>query len=232
MILERKIQMNLQELKKQFDEIEKAKDFELISRQSGSLIDILSLMNVYNSAMKEVSTKLEILDEEFHVNYNNNPIHHLECRVKSIKSITDKIKKYDTLPTVESIREHIKDIAGIRVICNFVDDIYLIEKLLLGQEDIELIKRKDYIKNPKENGYRSLHIVVQIPVFLSNRTENVPVEVQLRTVAMDYWASLEHSLRYKNSIDDMEKHSQKLLDCANSLADTEQIMQEIRNDIR
>lgn len=132
--------------------------------------------------------------------------------------------------TPDSARKNIQDIAGIRVICNFLDDIYLIEKLLLRQSDVTLLTRKDYIANPKENGYRSLHIVVQAPVFLSDKVEYAPVEIQMRTVAMDYWASLEHMLRYKNNAD-MREYATKLLDCANTLAETEKVMQEIRNGI-
>jgi putative GTP pyrophosphokinase len=132
---------------------------------------------------------------------------------------------------MESIRKHVLDIAGIRVICNFIDDIYAIEKLLLKQTDVELMSRKDYIESPKDSGYRSLHLLVKIPVFLSDKTEHVPVEIQMRTVAMDYWASLEHMLRYKNDAD-MRKYAEKLLDCANTLAQTEVVMQEIRNGVQ
>ncbi len=231
MILEKKMQMNLQELRKQFDELQKNNNNDFFDEEGGSIIEIINLLQVYNSAMKEISTKLEILDEEFHLSHVFNPIHHLECRIKSVKSIYDKIKKYNLPSDILSIREHINDIAGIRVICNYIDDIYLMERLLINQQDVKLIKRKDYIENPKNNGYRSLHIVVKIPVFLSNRVEYVPVEIQMRTAAMDYWASLEHSLRYKNNGINMDEYSTALLECANTLFETEKTMLEIKNDI-
>ncbi len=231
MIIERKMQVNVKKLKKQISDLQSSKDFESFSQQSTEIAELIGMLQVYGSAMKEVSTKLEILDDEFYVSHSHNPIHHLESRVKSIESINQKVKKYNISNDIQTIRDNIYDIAGIRVLCNFIDDIYMVEKLLLSQEDIKLITRKDYIEKPKENGYRSLHIVVKVPVFLSNRVAKVPVEVQIRTVAMDYWASLEHSLRYKNDKISMEKYAAKLLECSNTLADTEKIMQEIHNSI-
>jgi putative GTP pyrophosphokinase len=188
-------------------------------------------MQLYNAAMKGISTKLEVLDDEFQLTHKHNPIHHLECRIKGFSSLYQKIQRYGISLSFDSIREHIQDIAGIRVICNFVDDIYAMEDMLLKQSDVTLIKKKDYIAEPKENGYRSLHLVVKVPVFLSARTEDVPVEIQLRTIAMDYWASLEHMMRYKNNDSNMQKFSTMLLDCANTLADTEKTMQYIRENI-
>ncbi len=232
MILERKMQVNVKELKKEIEQLQTNNDIDVLNQQSDEIIDLIGVLQIYSSAMKEVSTKLEILDDEFYVSHSHNPIHHLESRVKSIKSINQKVKKYGISADIPTIRDNIYDIAGIRVLCNFIDDIYMVEKLLLSQEDIILIKRKDYIECPKENGYRSLHIVVKVPVFLSNRVEKVPVEVQIRTVAMDYWASLEHSIRYKNDKDNIEKYASKLLECANTLADTEKIMQEIHDSIK
>lgn len=229
MILERKTQLNIGDLQKQIREIDS--NIER-SKDGRKLVELVKLIQIYNSAMKEISTKLEILDEEFQVGYSHNPIHHLECRLKSVKSIVDKIEKYELDSSIEAIKENINDIAGIRVICNFIDDIYIMEEMLLKQQDIKLVKRKDYIAKPKENGYRSLHIIVKVPVFLSDRVELIPVEIQMRTVAMDYWASLEHSLRYKNDINDMDVYASKLLQCANSLAETEKVMQEIRNAIK
>jgi putative GTP pyrophosphokinase len=181
--------------------------------------------------MKGISTKLEVLDDEFHITHKHNPIHHLECRIKALPSVYDKMQRYGLPLSLEAVRGRIYDIAGIRVICNFVDDIYAMEQMLLGQPDIALVNRKDYIAQPKSNGYRSLHLVVKVPVYLSARTEEVPVEIQLRTIAMDYWASLEHMLRYKNDERDMQEFSAMLLDCANTLADTEKTMQHIRENI-
>ena len=191
---------------------------------------VAELMHIYNAAMQEVSTKLEALDEELRISRIYNPIHHLECRLKGIASIYKKMKRYGVGVSLNSARESILDIAGIRVICNFVDDIYTVEKLLLKQPDITLVNRKDYIAEPKENGYRSLHLIVTVPVYLSNKIEYVPVEIQMRTIAMDYWASLEHMMRYKNSID-TQKYSAMLFDCANTLATTEKEMQHIREGI-
>lgn len=230
MILERKMQMNIDYIQEQFkDDIIDSKEDKAVS--SEIISSIVKLLHMYNSAMKEISTKFEILDNEFHVNNSNNPIHHLECRVKGLKSIDDKLARYGLEKSIKIIRENVLDIAGVRVICNFIDDIYLMEELLLAQTDVTLLKRKDYIKNPKDNGYRSLHIVVTIPVFLSNKVETVPVEIQMRTVAMDYWASLEHTLRYKNNKENIKEYSDLLLDCANTLAKTEKTMQYIRNSI-
>ncbi|MDR2939164.1 MAG: GTP pyrophosphokinase family protein [Clostridiales bacterium] len=230
MILERKMQLNIPDLKEQAG---KFQDNFLIAGFEGpnaGIMELAGLIQIYNGAMKEVSTKLEILDDEFHIRNSYNPIHHLECRIKGVRSIYEKLRKRNAQPTIESVKGNVQDIAGIRVICNFIDDIYAIEKLLLKQADVELIKRKDYIANPKESGYRSLHLVVSIPVFLSDKEEYVPVEIQMRTIAMDYWASLEHMLRYKSN-SDMSGYSVKLLDCANSLAETEMVMQEIRNSV-
>jgi putative GTP pyrophosphokinase len=231
MILDRSSAINIPDIKEQYENLPAGllKNSELLHIRD-AIINIAELMQVYNSAMKEISTKLEILDDEFQIRYNHNPIHHLECRIKSLKSIFEKMMKRGIEPSLDAAKEEVRDIAGVRVICNFTDDIYVVEKLLLKQSDVTLITRKDYIETPKESGYRSLHIVVKIPVFLSDRTEETPVEIQLRTIAMDYWASLEHKLRYKNS-GDMRKYSDMLLQCANSLAETEKTMQYIRNKI-
>ena len=153
--------------------------------------------HAYRAAIKEVRTKIEILSEDFAVRHDYNPIHHMERRLKSPESIEEKLIRYGKEVSIESARENIMDIAGIRVVCNFIDDVYAIADMLIEQNDIVLVGKKDYIKNPKENGYRSLHLVLSVPVFLLNGCENVPVEVQIRTVAMDFWASLEHQLRYK-----------------------------------
>jgi len=224
MILERKPRFELPEQNERSGDV-----FQLlqVDNPRESLRGLAELMQVYNAAMKEISTKLEVLDDEFHIHHSHNPIHHLECRIKGIQSIFEKMRRYDVPFSLDSARERVHDIAGIRVICNYIDDIYVVESLLIQQPDITLVKRKDYIERPKENGYRSLHLVVKVPVFLSEKTELVPVEIQLRTIAMDYWASLEHMLRYKNN-SDMAEYASTLLECANTLADTEKAMQQIR----
>ena len=151
--------------------------------------------HAYRAAIKEVRTKIEILSEDFAVRHDYNPIHHMERRLKSPESIEEKLQRYGKEISIESARENIMDIAGIRVVCNFIDDVYAIADMLMEQNDITLIAKKDYIENPKDNGYRSLHLVLSVPVFLLNGCESVPVEVQIRTVAMDFWARLEHQLR-------------------------------------
>ena len=160
--------------------------------------DYLEMAQLYNAAIREVSTKLEILDAEFSVRHDHNPIHHIDSRLKSVPSILEKLQRKGKALTIASARENLLDIAGVRVICKYVDDIYRIAELLCAQDDIRLIRRTDYIEMPKENGYRSLHLVISIPVFLSKGAVSVPVEVQIRTIAMDFWASLEHRIRYKS----------------------------------
>lgn len=227
MILERKQRIEIPDITQQNESF-----FQVAGSGSPreSFREFTELMQIYSAAMKSVSTKLEVLDEELQISRKHNPIHHLECRIKGINSIFKKLQRYGVPVSLNSAREHIRDIAGIRVICNFIDDIYLIENILLKQPDITLLMRKDYISGPKGNGYRSLHLVIKAPVFLTHKIEYVPVEIQLRTVAMDYWASLEHMLRYKNEAD-TQKYSTMLINCSNVLAETEKTMQHIREGI-
>ena len=180
----------------------------------------------YHEAIKEISTKLEVLDNEFSVKYDYNPIHHMQCRLKSIDSIMEKIERKGWPKEIESVYK-ITDFAGVRVICNYIDDIYTVEDSLLRQDDIKLLKRKDYIKNPKESGYRSLHLIVEVPIFLSDRTYNMPVEIQIRTIAMDTWASLEHELKYKRKEDMPGYVVQELKNCAKSMAELDATMERI-----
>ena len=158
--------------------------------------------------------------------YDYNPIHHMECRLKSPRSLFEKLERKGLEIEIASIYQ-ITDMAGIRVICNYIDDVYAVASLLLKQDDIKLIRRRDYIKEPKESGYRSLHLVVEIPVFLSDKTEMVPVEIQLRTIAMDTWASLEHELKYKRSGGITPEMEEELKDCANAMAEVDRRMEEI-----
>lgn len=153
----------------------------------------------YSAAMKEVQTKLEILDDEFQSRHRRNPIHHIESRMKSIQSITEKLRRKEQPINMQSAVENLTDIAGIRVICSYVQDVYTVANLLTSQDDVKLLRVRDYIQEPKANGYRSLHLIVEIPVFLQEGRIPVPVEVQIRTIAMDFWASLEHAMRYKAS---------------------------------
>ena len=155
------------------------------------------MYQTYESAQHEIATKLENLDAEFQMNYNHNPIHHLEGRMKDPQSLFGKLQRKNLPMTVDIIPDNIFDIAGIRVITNYIDDIYTVERLLVAQDDVTLLKCKDYVENPKPSGYRSLHLVVEIPVFRSTGVERVPVEIQIRTIAMDFWAALEHKIFYK-----------------------------------
>lgn len=159
--------------------------------------DFFAVQCRYSAAMREIQTKLEILDDEFQMRHKRNPIHHIESRLKTIQSMMDKLKRKNYTVSMESAVENLSDIAGIRVICSYVKDVYTVASLLTEQDDIRLIKMHDYIREPKENGYRSLHLIIDVPVFLQEGRINVPVEVQIRTIAMDFWASLEHAMRYK-----------------------------------
>ncbi len=192
------------------------------------------LMMMYECAIQEVKTKFEVLDREFSVRYKRNPIAGIESRVKSPMSIYRKLKKNGLEVSVRTITKNLNDVAGIRIICNFIDDIYDIVKLLMRQDDLRIVSIKDYIRNPKPNGYRSYHMIVEIPVFFAKGKQIMRVEVQIRTIAMNFWASLEHQLRYKKnieSIEGIEEISQALLEAANTIAETDQKMQEIKNKI-
>lgn len=196
------------------------------------MIKFLELEHLYESAIREVKTKLEILDSEFRTKYAYNPIHHIEDRLKSPESILEKIQRKGIPFTVESIRENINDFAGIRVICNYIDDIYTVADLLTAQDDVTLLKRKDYIRSPKPNGYRSLHLVIETPVYLSDRKDLVHVEVQIRTIAMDFWASLEHELKYKAETEVSAELADQLKECAETIATTDHKMQQIYKTLK
>lgn len=185
--------------------------------------------NLYLSATLEIETKLQNLNNEFKYTKDRNPIFLIKTRVKTPKSIMNKLQRRGFELTVESARENLTDIAGIRVICPYIDDIYLIADMLTMQDDIKLIRISDYIKNPKQNGYRSLHLIVSVPVFLSNRKEIVKAEVQIRTIAMDFWASLEHELAYKLADERKVEITRELKDCADIIADTDKRMQTLYN---
>ena len=191
------------------------------------------LMAYYKCAIMEVETKFKVLNQEFSLEYDRNPIETIKTRLKSPDSIVKKLAKKDLPLTVESIEKNLNDIAGVRVICSFPEDIYVLADCLLQQDDIKLIEVKDYIKNPKPNGYRSLHLIVEIPIFLKDEKKNMRVEVQLRTIAMDFWASLEHKLSYKKDIpqDEEELLRRELLDCAQISADLDLRMEKIKNRI-
>ena len=189
------------------------------------------MMQLYSAAVREVRTKVEILDEEFRTRYAHNPIHHIDSRLKSPQSMMKKLARKGLPQTLEAAEANLNDIAGVRIVCNYLDDIYRIADLLQRQRDVEFVHRRDYIQNPKESGYRSLHLVIRIPVFLSSHTELVPVEVQIRTIAMDFWASLEHQLRYKSDQETTQKLRQRLQRCAEISARLDEEMQSIYREI-
>lgn len=189
------------------------------------------LMMMYGSAIREIQTKLEILNDEFSVRYQRNPISFIKTRTKSPDSILKKLLTKGCEISLESIQANLSDVAGIRVICPFIDDIYEVARMLTIQDDIAIIKTKDYIQEPKPNGYRSLHLIVEVPVYLSDRKQPMKVEVQIRTIAMDFWASLDHQLRYKKNLKNAEEISAELKECADTISATDQKMQNIKYQI-
>lgn len=207
--------------------------FELVKGQNieQTMRSFAERMQIYRAGIKEIRTKLEILDEEFQTKFSYNPIHHIESRLKSPQSIVKKVKAKGLPVTVESMSANITDVAGIRVICNYIDDIYRVAELLTGQDDVTLIRVRDYIKNPKPSGYKSLHLIVEVPIFLSTGPVPIPVEIQIRTIAMDFWASLEHKLKYKKDVDNTEEIEMQLRACSDSIEALDYQMQEIRNKI-
>lgn len=206
---------------------------EFIDALQRNLQPMNELMAYYRCAIMEVETKFNVLDEEFSLQYDRNPIESIKSRVKSPESLAKKLKKKQLSFSVDVIQENIKDIAGVRVICSFPEDIYMLADCLLSQDDITLIEKKDYIKHPKKSGYRSLHLIIEVPIFLKNGKKNIKVEVQLRTIAMDFWASLEHKLRYKKNIDESEVEllEKELIECSEISAALDKRMEEIRNRI-
>ena len=193
-----------------------------------SMVQYKELQMMYSCALKEMQTKFEVLDTEFKLKYNRNPISSISTRLKRSESIMEKLTKNNFPISLDSIEQNIHDVAGIRVICAYIDDIYKIADALLKQDDVTLIERKDYIKNPKTNGYRSLHIIVSIPVFFEEKKKNMKVEVQIRTIAMDFWASLEHQLKYKKDIDDEQDVIAELKACADVISETDEKMLNLR----
>ena len=192
--------------------------------------EMREILQKYEAAMREMVVRFEILDREMSLRRNRNPIHHIESRIKSPISIYDKLLRYGKEPTIGNLEEYLMDVAGVRVICSYVNDVRSLVGMLRRQDDLEIVRIKNYIKNPKPNGYRSLHAIVRIPVYFLERKEMVPVEVQIRTIAMDYWASLEHDLRYK-AIADMKRLdiSSELKSCARTIEEIEKRMQILAN---
>ncbi len=195
------------------------------------LVDFKEIRMMYSCAIKEIRTKFEVLDTEFNSRYQRNPISSITSRLKSNKSILGKLSRKGLDFSIENIENNIHDIAGVRVVCSYVDDIYVLADALISQNDITLIKRKDYITNPKPNGYRSLHLIVSVPVFFAEQTKQMQVEVQIRTIAMDYWASLEHQLKYKKDVPEEADVIERLKNCADTIANLDKEMIDIRNQL-
>lgn len=187
---------------------------------------------VYNSALKEVGTKVEILNDEFQHVHRYNPIEHVKTRLKTPESIVKKLRKYGYESTIENMVEYVKDIAGIRIICSFTSDIYRIAEMLASQNDIRVLYVKDYIKNPKPSGYKSYHMLVTVPIFLSDRIVDVKVEIQIRTVAMDFWASLEHKIHYKFEGNAPEYIRHELVECAQMVSNLDDRMLWLNEEIQ
>lgn len=242
-IKERKHGMIVDELKKQGKALLDARrdNFVRQSLLSDEFLNFMQqnkkpfdlLMSYYECAIMEIETKFRVLNHELSLEYDNNPIESIKTRVKSYDSILKKIRRKNIPLNLQAIEENLKDIAGVRVICSFPDDIYKLAESFLKQDDITLIERKDYIKNPKPSGYRSLHLIVQVPIFLQNEKKMVNVEVQFRTIAMDFWASLDHKMRYKKELSDEEVEilQEELYDCAKQSAALDERMQRIRDRI-
>lgn len=210
-----------------FDNVDEG-TFELLAKTAEPYV---KLMSYYRCAMMEIETKFRVLDEEFSLEHDRNPISSIKTRLKSLPSLKGKLERKNLSFTIDDIENNINDVAGIRVICPFPEDVYTLADALLKQDDIETVEIKDYIKNPKENGYRSLHIIVAIPIFLAKEKRIMRVEIQLRTIAMDFWASLEHQLRYKKDAEFTEEMANELYECAKISSNLDLRMEAIRKNV-
>ena len=206
-------------------------DSETIEWMQEKMKDFGLLMAYYRCAMMEIETKFKVLNEEFSLEHDRNPISSIKTRLKSFESITEKVERKELPFDVESVEKYINDVAGIRVICTFPEDVYLLADALLKQDDIMLIRRKDYIAEPKENGYRSLHLIVAVPIYLAHEKRLMKVEIQLRTLAMDFWASLEHQLRYKKDFEFTKEMADELKLCAEQSAALDKRMEALRKKV-
>ena len=204
---------------------------ELLEEMRERTQGFVKLMTYYKCAMMEVETKLNVLSEEFSLAHDRNPISTVKTRLKSPLGIKRKLEKYGCPYTLDAIRDTVFDVAGVRVCCSFVDDVYMIADALLKQDDIVLITKKDYIEYPKPNGYRSLHLIIGVPIFLANEKHVMNVEVQLRTIAMDFWASLEHQLRYKKDREFTDEMARELYECAALSAELDLRMDKLRAEV-
>ena len=199
----------------------------------GDSQEIVVMTRLYDAAVRQLVLKFEILNDEFKVLYARNPIHHIEGRVKSLPSIAAKLLKKGQPLTIEAAKRNVNDIAGVRVVCGYIDDVYRVADMMARQADIQLIRRQDYIQKPNYNGYRSLHLDIRLPVYLSDRTEQVIAEIQIRTIAMDFWASLEHDVRYKVDKTRLPAGiNEEMLACADRIAEIDRKMQDMYRRIK
>ncbi len=205
---------------------------ELVVQRDSDIDNWKEVMLIYSSALKQISTKLEILNDEFQHVHRYNPIEHIKSRVKTPESIVKKLKKHGYESTIQNMVEYSNDIAGIRVICSFTSDIYQIAEMIRNQSDIKVISIKDYIVNPKKSGYKSYHMLVTIPVYLSDRIVDTKVEIQIRTVAMDFWASLEHKINYKFEGNAPDHIRNELVECARMVAELDERMLSLNEEIQ
>ena len=205
------------DLRGPIDDLRRLRDAEAKTRE---------IIQKYQAAMREMMVRFEILDQDLNLKKHRNPIHHIESRIKKPASIFEKLERYGKEPTLANMERYIMDIAGVRVICSYIHDVYNLLELLQKQDDLVIVTVKDYIANPKPNGYRSLHVIVRIPVYFLDKKELIPVEVQLRTIAMDFWASLEHDLKYKSvsEVQGIDSYDE-LKDCSRIIEDVETRMQ-------
>lgn len=195
-------------------------------------MEFIKLMSCYKCAMMEIETKFNVLNEEYSFKFDRNPISSIKTRLKSLPSIQKKMKQRGLEPDLSSLEKNLNDIAGVRVICAFPEDVYVLSEALLRQDDITLIEMKDYIANPKANGYRSLHMIVETPIFLTQGKRMMKVEIQLRTIAMDFWASLEHQMRYKKDVEFTPEMADELYRCAETSAELDRRMDALRKSIQ
>lgn len=205
--------------------------FDRTKKLMGAVIEYKELMMMYSCAIKEIKTKFDVLNTEFNTRYQRNPISSINTRLKRTSSITEKLARQNLPFTIRNIEAYIHDVAGVRIICSYIDDIYTIADALLRQDDILLVAKKDYIASPKPNGYRSLHLIIKVPVYFAAQRKDLDVEVQIRTIAMDFWASLEHQLKYKQSIPNHEVIVRQLKTCADIITATDEKMLDIRRQI-
>ena len=220
----------LVENKREIQDALKSSVYEEMKKAMWTMVEYKEMLMMYSCALKEIQTKFEILNLEFKIKHKRNPISHISTRLKRNESIAKKMLRKNIPITIENIENNVCDIAGIRVICSYIDDIYMLAEALLKQDDIRLVEICDYIKNPKPSGYRSLHLIVEIPIFLVEKKQFVKVEVQIRTIAMEFWASLEHQMKYKKE-KSVERLEERLKQCAGEINKTDEEMMQLRQEI-